>query len=90
MPRELTKTDTSRFALAAAEPDLATKGKQRKQLATPEAMIAYTVKDAAAVVGISRSTLFRLIQEKKLRSVYIAGRRLIPASALHELLDDAA
>ena len=90
LPPEITKTDTSRFALAAGEPEIATKEKPRKQFAPPDAIIAYTVKDASAVIGFSRSTLFKLIKEKKLRSVFVAGRRLIPAEALRELLSDAA
>jgi hypothetical protein len=52
----------------------------------PETVLAYRVNDAAKVAGLSRSSLYVLIGEGKLRSVLIAGRRLIPADALRDLL----
>jgi excisionase family DNA binding protein len=51
--------------------------------------LAYRVNDAAKVTGLSRSSLYNLIAEKKLRSIVVAGRRLIPADALRELLQVA-
>ena len=72
----------------AGAPDVAGKSKQRPT--PPDAVLASTVKDASAAVGVSRSTLFRLIKEGKLRSVFVAGRRLIPTPALRELLGEAA
>jgi excisionase family DNA binding protein len=56
----------------------------------PEIAIAYRVNDAAKVAGLSRSSLYNLIGEGKLRSVVVAGRRLIPAEALRQLLGAAA
>jgi excisionase family DNA binding protein len=55
----------------------------------PEIAIAYRVNDAAKVAGLSRSSLYNLIGEGKLRSVVVAGRRLIPAEALRQLLGAA-
>jgi excisionase family DNA binding protein len=52
--------------------------------------LAYRVNDAAKVSGLSRSTIYNLIAEKKLRSTMVAGRRLIPADALRQLLQGAA
>ena len=52
--------------------------------------ITYRVNDAAKVAGLSRSKIYELIGEGKLRSVMVAGRRLIPADALRGLLLGAA
>jgi excisionase family DNA binding protein len=41
-----------------------------------------TVEEAGHVLGVSRSTVWRLIQRGELPSVRRAGRRLVPASAL--------
>ena len=56
----------------------------------PEVTLAYRVNDAAKVAGLSRSSLYVLIGEGKLRSVLVAGRRLIPADALRDLLRGVA
>ena len=56
----------------------------------PDTVLAYRVNDAAKVAGLSRSSLYLLIGEGKLRSVLVAGRRLIPADALRDLLRGAA
>jgi excisionase family DNA binding protein len=55
-----------------------------------DTILAYRVNDAAKVAGLSRSSLYVLIGEGKLRSVLVAGRRLIPADALRDLLRGAA
>ncbi len=55
----------------------------------PSVALAYTVNDAVQVSGLSRSSIYELIAEKKLRSILVAGRRLIPADALRELLQGA-
>jgi excisionase family DNA binding protein len=52
----------------------------------PDVAITYRVNDAAKVVGLSRSKIYELIGEGKLRSVMVAGRRLIPSDALRDLL----
>jgi excisionase family DNA binding protein len=41
---------------------------------------------AQAVSGLSRSTLYELIKNGRLRAVKVAGRRLIPRDALEALL----
>jgi excisionase family DNA binding protein len=56
----------------------------------PDIALAYRVNDAIEVAGLSRSSLYKLISEGKLRSVLVAGRRLIPADALRDLLRGAA
>ncbi|MFG1947389.1 helix-turn-helix domain-containing protein [Nonomuraea sp. NPDC048826] len=42
----------------------------------------YRPKDAAAVLGMSRTAVFRLIKSGELRSIKHNGYRLIPAAAL--------
>jgi excisionase family DNA binding protein len=45
------------------------------------------VNDAAAIYGLSRSTLYKLMQAGgPLRSVVVGGRRLIPVDALEALI----
>ena len=55
-----------------------------------DTVIAYRVNDAAKATGLSRSSLYTLMGEGKLRSILVAGRRLIPADALRDLLRGAA
>ncbi len=55
----------------------------------PTVALTYTINDAVKVSGLSRSSLYNLIAAKKLRSVMVAGRRLIPADALRDLLGAA-
>lgn len=49
--------------------------------------IVYTVAEAAVISRLSRSTLYELIASGELRSVKVGRRRLVPASALTQLLD---
>jgi excisionase family DNA binding protein len=43
-----------------------------------------TVEEAGHVLGVSRSTVWRLIQRGELASIRRAGRRLVPATALRK------
>lgn len=56
---------------------------------SPLAPLALRIDDAAAAVGLSRSTLYKLIAANKLRTVKVAGRRLIPVSALRALITES-
>ncbi len=47
---------------------------------------AYGVRDFCKAFGVSRSTAYNLMADGKLRSVRVAGRRLIPADAAEALL----
>lgn len=47
---------------------------------------AYGVQDFCKAFGVSRSTVYNLMAAGKLRSVRVAGRRLIPADAAEALL----
>jgi excisionase family DNA binding protein len=42
------------------------------------------------ISGLSRSSLYVLIAEQKLKSIKVGGRRLIPAAALRDLLEGTA
>jgi len=57
---------------------------------TPERPRAYRIADFCRSYGLSRSSAYLLMSEGKLRTVKIAGRRLIPADAAEALLRDAA
>lgn len=60
----------------------------REALLPPDTALAYRVNDASRVSGLG--TIYKLIGEGKLCSVLVAGRRLIPADALRDLLRGAA
>lgn len=45
-----------------------------------------TTEDAAARLGIHRSTLYDLIRSRKLKTVKIGARRLVRVSALEEAI----
>jgi excisionase family DNA binding protein len=62
---------------------------QKTSLSTLDEKRALRVKDASALYGLSRSTLYVLMDAGKLRSVKIGGRRLIPRDALESLLNSA-
>lgn len=51
--------------------------------------LAYSVDEAANLIGVSRRTLYQLIAERRLNSIKLRGRRLITRSALEQLLADA-
>jgi len=50
---------------------------------------AYRVLDFCKAFGVSRSTAYNLMASGKLRSVRVAGRRLIPADDAEALLREA-
>jgi excisionase family DNA binding protein len=52
----------------------------------PAQRLAHRVNAAADIIGVKRSTIYNLISRGKLKSVKVGGSRLIPDSALRELL----
>jgi excisionase family DNA binding protein len=46
----------------------------------------YSVRTASEQSDLSRSTLYNFIKDGRLKTVKVGGRRLIPDSALRELL----
>ncbi|WP_419808577.1 helix-turn-helix domain-containing protein [Sphingomonas sp.] len=51
--------------------------------------ITTTVKHAASLIGVSRCSIYRLINEGKVASAKVRGRRLIKVDSLHALVDQA-
>jgi len=51
---------------------------------------ALSVREAARTCGISRATLYRLIEQKKLATLKIGARRLVRPEAIEALLDEGA
>jgi excisionase family DNA binding protein len=50
------------------------------------ARLAYSISEVETMLGLSRSSLYRLITAGKLRTVLHGRRRLIPARELDRLL----
>ncbi len=59
------------------------------QLSSPERK-ALSVSEAAGTIGVSRATVYRLLQQKRLVAVKLGARTLIPVGALDALLAKAA
>lgn len=59
-----------------------------KRIALPPA--AYSVDNFAHVIGLSSSLVWELVSDGRVKSVKIAGRRLIPATEVTRLLAEAA
>lgn len=53
----------------------------------PVAPVAFTIPDAVAYSGFSRSRLYRLIQSEELPSLRVGGRRMIRRDALDAFFD---
>ena len=51
--------------------------------------LSYTISEAVATTGISRSSLYELINNGDLKSIKVAGRRLIRAEDLQAMLENA-
>ena len=48
--------------------------------------LAYTVNDAIRILSLSRSTINKIVQLNRLKSIKILGRRLITRAAIEDLL----
>ncbi len=72
----------------------------RKQVISPEAVAArdvapaalknYSVEQAAAQLGVGRAFVFELIRQRKLKSVKLGRRRLVPGPVLERFVADLA
>jgi excisionase family DNA binding protein len=58
-------------------------------LAADPARRAYSVREAAKMLGVHRATVYRVIDDSKLATLLIGGRRLIPAASIDALLAGA-
>ena len=56
----------------------------------PVEPVAVRINDAARMIGLGRTSIYELIAEKKLPTVRIAGRRLVPVKAIRELIEKSA
>jgi excisionase family DNA binding protein len=56
------------------------------QTIRPEDRLALRVNEASIVAGISRSTIYKLMASKKLRTTKVGGRRLVLREDLQKLL----
>lgn len=50
----------------------------------------YTLAEATAILRISRWTLHRLIQERRLHTIKIGTRRLVPPEAIRDFITKSA
>jgi excisionase family DNA binding protein len=48
--------------------------------------VVYTITEACQVLKVSRWTLYQLIRSRRLATISIGKRRLVPASAIHSLI----
>jgi excisionase family DNA binding protein len=53
---------------------------------SPHHRVAYSIKDAAQALGISWSTLYKLIGSGRIPTIRVVGRRLIERNALEAFL----
>jgi excisionase family DNA binding protein len=51
---------------------------------------ALSVQETARVVGVSRATVYRWIEQKRLATLKIGARRLVPVTAIDALLAGGA
>lgn len=51
---------------------------------------ALSIRETAQACGLSRATIYRLIEQKKLTTLKIGARRLVPVGAIDALLKEGA
>lgn len=77
----------SQAATATGSPPPATSSRPLDAVSgIPPSKIAYTIKEATAAIGLSRSTIYKLMASGELETIRIGQRRLIRAEALSRLL----
>jgi hypothetical protein len=64
-------------------------GRVREQSA-PTPRLGLTVNEFCRAIGICRTSFYELVNSKKIRTVLIAGRRIVPISEADRLLQDGA
>jgi excisionase family DNA binding protein len=64
------------------DPSKATAAKRKD----PPARVALSVDEAAKAFGVSQATVWRWVAERKLGTVKVGGRRLVPIAAIDALL----
>jgi excisionase family DNA binding protein len=56
----------------------------------PASPISVSLKEAAAMLGVSASTIRRFAKDERLRTVQLGRRRVVPVEALKELIRTTA
>jgi len=51
---------------------------------------ALSIEEAAEACGLSRATLYRLLNDGKLTTIKVGARRLVPVGSIDALLDGGA
>lgn len=51
---------------------------------------ALSIKEAAEACGLSRATMYRLLNDGKLTTIKVGARRLVPVASIDALLDGGA
>jgi len=52
-------------------------------------VLAYRSREVCAVLGCGRTWLYEQMNSGRIKSIKIAGRRMIPASAIRQLLGES-
>ena len=52
--------------------------------------LAYTLQQFCEQIGVSRSLVYKLIKAGKIRSIRVAGRRLIPVAEAERIVREGA
>jgi excisionase family DNA binding protein len=59
---------------------------QNGPISLPDSRLAYSIPDASRLLSISRRHVYQLLSERKLKSIKLGSRRLIPRSELERLV----
>ncbi|PTR05294.1 MULTISPECIES: helix-turn-helix domain-containing protein [unclassified Novosphingobium] len=51
------------------------------------AKVGYSIREACQATSLSKSTIYNHIAAGRLRAVRVGGRTIVPATALHALLE---
>jgi excisionase family DNA binding protein len=51
--------------------------------------LTYSIEGVSEVIGVKRTTIYKMLKTGELKSVVIGGRRLIPRSEVDRLLKNA-
>lgn len=62
----------------------------KAQKTSPVEPLAYRVNDASSALGIGRTKLYELAATGKIRMIKVAGRTIIPADSLRDLIKQTA
>jgi len=62
---------------------------ESKIAAAPNAL-ALSVVEFAKAIGVSKGTVYNMLKDGELKSTTVRGRRIIPASEAHRIVNQAA